>query len=59
MCIEIVCGALQVRKELGIGDDVKLVIFNFGGQVRIFFIFLTFVDMTVLSHRKGETIMIT
>lgn len=23
----------QVRKELGIGDDVKLVIFNFGGQV--------------------------
>lgn len=24
----------QVRKELGIADDVKLVIFNFGGQVR-------------------------
>lgn len=23
---------LEVRKELGIGDDVKLVIFNFGGQ---------------------------
>lgn len=25
---------LQVRKELGIADDVKVVIFNFGGQVR-------------------------
>lgn len=24
---------VQVRKELGIGEDVKLVIFNFGGQV--------------------------
>jgi hypothetical protein len=23
----------QVRKELGIADDVKVVIFNFGGQV--------------------------
>ncbi|RZR91710.1 hypothetical protein BHM03_00019883 [Ensete ventricosum] len=23
----------QVREELGIGDDVKVVIFNFGGQV--------------------------
>lgn len=25
----------QVRKELGVGDDVKLLVFNFGGQVRI------------------------
>lgn len=24
----------QVRKELGIANDVKVVIFNFGGQVR-------------------------
>ncbi|PKU60528.1 L-arabinokinase [Dendrobium catenatum] len=23
----------EVRKELGIGEDVKLLIFNFGGQV--------------------------
>ena len=23
----------QVRKELGIADDIKVVIFNFGGQV--------------------------
>jgi hypothetical protein len=23
----------QVRKELGIAEDVKVVIFNFGGQV--------------------------
>lgn len=26
--------AMQVRKDLGVPDDVKLVIFNFGGQVR-------------------------
>ena len=26
--------AMQVRKDLGVSDDVKLVIFNFGGQVR-------------------------
>lgn len=25
---------MQVRKDLGVPDDVKLVIFNFGGQVR-------------------------
>jgi hypothetical protein len=25
---------VQVRKNLGVGDDVKIVIFNFGGQVR-------------------------
>lgn len=25
---------VQVRKILGVEDDVKIVIFNFGGQVR-------------------------
>lgn len=29
--------AIQVRSELGIGEDVKLVLFNFGGQVRHLF----------------------
>lgn len=30
---------VQVRKELGIAEDVKVVIFNFGGQVcRIYFV---------------------
>lgn len=25
----------QVRKELGIGEDTKVLIYNFGGQVEI------------------------
>lgn len=29
----------QVRKELGVEEDVKLVIFNFGGQVSIACVF--------------------
>lgn len=32
---------IQVRKELGIGDNVKVLIINFGGQVRYqFFYFI-------------------
>jgi len=39
----------QVRTELGIADDVKVVIFNFGGQVSGEIVSLRFVDALLFS----------
>lgn len=37
--------AVQVRKELGVEKDVKLLIFNFGGQVNLLEpLFLKWID---------------